>query len=150
MFSCARSHDIVDQCHQSCAMQAIRGTGGTAVSSRLDSLLTFLSNELKSLETSDFKDNRGREVGTTLPASQFTHVRHGKPRSLCSTVTPSCETRKQKCVFCSSSEHRPESCTVPLPLTQKKDTLKGQEVFPLHNQRTSGSGLHKKDLLLHM
>ncbi|KAH6925229.1 hypothetical protein HPB50_002204 [Hyalomma asiaticum] len=47
------ARDIVVQYQRSCAMRA-RDTGGDAVSSRLDGLLTFLSIKLERLENSNF------------------------------------------------------------------------------------------------
>lgn len=125
--------DIVVQYLRSCAMQVARDTGSNSISSRLDGLLTFLSIQLESLEKSDSKHNRGRALGNMLSPSQFTHVRHGKPTSSRSTV-----------ILRVNQKNRTASSARQVNIDQ---SLKGQEVFPLYNQRTSGTGLHRKDHL---
>ncbi|XP_064489069.1 uncharacterized protein LOC135400935 [Ornithodoros turicata] len=84
----------------------------------LDSYLTFLNLEVTGRE-------RGQRGGATKP--NVTNIGDGLSRrqqnNFPSGVTLAVGTEHTRCVFCESTEHSLQSCTVPLSLQEKKEKL---------------------------
>uniref|UniRef100_A0A131YTD6 Tick transposon n=1 Tax=Rhipicephalus appendiculatus TaxID=34631 RepID=A0A131YTD6_RHIAP len=119
----ALPQDIVVQYHRWCAVQFPPNSRSDSTPVGLDGLLNFLCIELECIEKSDFKNTRGRVLGTTPMGSQLTSSCHGKHTSSVLHSNSARETKEDNCVFCSSSQHKSESCIAELPLTQKKELL---------------------------
>ena len=119
----ALPHDLVVHYHRSCANRTTSDSSNAASITELERLLQFLSIELESLEKSELANPRGRDSHTENAQNKSRQFRGSKPTS--SVLHNNAMKVPENCVFCKSSQHSTEDCSLDLPLPQKKHILSG-------------------------